>query len=222
MHRNHLAAALLGTTALLAAATAAVAQQATTPVQPGINAPATGAAGLNASVLRDKPVHDAAGQEIGRVASVVVGTDNQAYAVVRGGLFGTRQVLVPVSRLGYQNDRFVAGGYNEEQFRALPVYTAGAADYRDADDTVGLNVTGYTAAAGGTQTAQGRRGHQHRRPAGRPGDPRGPGAAPDHGAAGPAAGDGAPGPARDPGQAAGADGDRRHPAARDHRADAGS
>jgi len=155
MQLNRFAAALLGTTALLAAATAAVAQQATTPVQPGINAPAAGAAGLTASGLRDKPVYDAAGQEIGQVASVVVGTDNQSYAVVRGGLFGTRQVLVPVSRLGYQNDRFVAGGYNEEQFRALPVYTAGAADYRDADDTVGLNVTGYTAAAGGTQTAQG-------------------------------------------------------------------
>ena len=57
MHRNRLAAALLGTTALLAVATAAVAQPATTPVQPGINATANGAAGLTASGLRDKAVY---------------------------------------------------------------------------------------------------------------------------------------------------------------------
>lgn len=145
--QSAVAAALLGSTAFVMFGPAA----AQSPAAPGAtataSAPASGA-GLTASGLRNQPVYNAAGQEVGRVGSVVIGPDNQAFAVVSSGTLGNRQVLVPANRLTYQNNRFVAGGYTEEQLRGLPAYTTGAGGYRSAEDTYGLTVTGYTAQAG--------------------------------------------------------------------------
>ncbi len=151
---------LLASTAalVLTIATAGAQTPAPQPGSPPANAGAATApraSGLTASALRNQPVHNASGQEIGRVAGVVIGPDNQPYTIMGGGTFGNRQVLLPTNRLAHQNNRFVATGYSEEQLRALPPHTAGASGYRNAEDTYALTVTGYTATAQAGQPGQG-------------------------------------------------------------------
>ena len=94
-----------------------------------------------ASQLRTQPIYTTAGREIGRITTVVQGQDNQPHAVVAAG---DRQVLLPANRIAYQNNRFVASGYTDEQVRQLPAYDQrAAAQYREVEPNLKLVIVGY-------------------------------------------------------------------------------
>lgn len=95
--------------------------------------------GLRASQLREQTLYTQSGQQIGRVNTLVQGRDNQAYAVVASA---NGQVLVPVNRLAYRNDRFILSG-NVDQ-RQLEVYNQQvAAQYREVDPEYRVAIVGY-------------------------------------------------------------------------------
>ncbi|MBJ6127096.1 PRC-barrel domain-containing protein [Microvirga splendida] len=95
--------------------------------------------GLRASQLRNQTLYTQAGQEMGRVNTIVQGRDNQTYAVVASG---DRQVLVPANRLSYRNNRFmISGNANQSQFEAYNRQVAG--QYRELEDNYRLAIVGY-------------------------------------------------------------------------------
>jgi len=139
-------AALLGTTALIPVA--AMAQSNTAASQPNADQQAQAQrqqGQATASQLRSQPIYTPSGREIGRVRSVVQGKDNQPHAVVAAG---DREVLLPANRIAYQNNRFVASNYTDEQLRQLPAYDQrAAAQYREVDPNFRLAIVGYDVVA---------------------------------------------------------------------------
>lgn len=90
------------------------------------------------SEIQGKDVYTARGESVGEVERVLIGQNNQTFAVVRFGEFlglGGESRVVPVSRLALQDDRIIVQGMTEAEFKGLQNYQANMAGYRDAEQT---------------------------------------------------------------------------------------
>ncbi|HEV2123060.1 MAG TPA: hypothetical protein VGW38_09835, partial [Chloroflexota bacterium] len=146
------AAVLLGTTALIPIS--AMAQTNNQAPQPGAQGRAAagpaaqaqaGQQGLPAGQLQNQPLYTQAGQEFGRVHSVVRDQQGRTFLVV---LHGEGHYLVPGEQLRYANNRFVLAGMTGQE-RLQPYTPPVAANHETLGADQRIAVAGY-----GAQTQQ--------------------------------------------------------------------
>jgi sporulation protein YlmC with PRC-barrel domain len=109
---------------------------------------------ITADEITGMSVYSSNGQEIGEVERVVLGQNNQVFAVVAFGEFlglGGESRLLPLSRMTVQGDRIVVRATNQAEFRALQPYSTDMAGYREPEDDYQVRVA---VAAAGQQRGQ--------------------------------------------------------------------
>jgi sporulation protein YlmC with PRC-barrel domain len=110
---------------------------------------------ITADEITGMSVYSPNGQEIGEVERVVIGQNNQVFAVVAFGEFldlGGESRLLPLSRMTVQGDRVVVRGTNQAEFRALQPYSTDMAGYREAEDDYRVRIA--VARTAGQQTQE--------------------------------------------------------------------
>ncbi|MBJ6126811.1 PRC-barrel domain-containing protein [Microvirga splendida] len=127
--------AVLASTALVPAA--AMAQGAGGQNQPNQAGQASQGRQIAASDLEGREVYTPQGQTIGQIDSVVLGQNNQTFAVVSFDEFlglGGEARLVPLSRMMLQGDRAIVSNMSEADYRSLRSYRPNMAGFREAGE----------------------------------------------------------------------------------------
>lgn len=103
--------------------------------------PRTAAAGQPRQIavdeLEDEDVYNLRGEELGEIENVVMGEDNQVFAVVefRGSLgIGEEKRLVPLRAIVMREDRVYMPCVTEGELKALAAWRSGDAPYRELED----------------------------------------------------------------------------------------
>src|SRR4051812_44415525 len=77
---------------------------------------------LTVSMMAKQKVYTADGSEAGQIVDVVAGQDGQNYAIVAPAQGSDKQVMVPLSSISYENDRFILTDTNAQQLASMPPY----------------------------------------------------------------------------------------------------
>jgi len=111
----------------------------------GTNTAAVGAAGAQAlnrptpvSEIDDKDVYNLRGEELGEIEEVILGENNEVYAVMEFGGFlgiGEERRIVPLRALMLRQDRIIMPCVSEAELEALPAWREGVTGYRALETT---------------------------------------------------------------------------------------
>jgi sporulation protein YlmC with PRC-barrel domain len=136
-------AILVASTALAPATLLAQTSTQTAPAQEPTQQASQQGQPITAASISNKTIYDRSNKKFGQISDIVQDQNGRMFVVVTAS--DNRQVLVPVERVSFNNDRLLFQGSNQD----LAAYDEGSGNYKPVEQNTQINLAGMQGEAAG-------------------------------------------------------------------------